>query len=211
MAGFKGTGFVYSHPGIIWRTIRELDSRRQIRVPDDVRVLVDAVYDRDHTPPTFEASVSWPEGKERASHALAGYGVLQVETGYEHDGRRWSSDLHMPTRLGMAVTTLRLARVAGAGELVAWDLEVEDRKRAWALSEVRVYSYMVPPGSQPRIEFSSAASRAKEYWGRFEKDLPLLPLVETSNGEFAGSMVAPDGKDINVRYSASTGLTIDKN
>jgi CRISPR-associated endonuclease/helicase Cas3 len=207
---FKRTAYVYDHPGILWRTVRALANITHINVPKGIRGLVNAIYDSDEIPEAFISKGSKSEGESKAADATASYGVLEPSTGYEHGTHHWLSDLRIPTRLGAATTTVRLARVGENGDLSPWANEVEDSRHSWALSEVRVYSYQVPLGSQPLSRYSEAAARAKKEWGRFETELPLLPLGALADGDWEGSLVTPSGMTVNVRYSTQFGLTISR-
>lgn len=207
---FKRTAYVYDHPGILWRTVRALASITHISVPKGIRGLVNAVYDSDEIPEAFISKGSKSEGESRAADATASYGVLEPSSGYEHGTHHWLSDLRIPTRLGAATTTVRLARVGVNGELSAWASTVEDRRQAWALSEVRVYSYRVPLGCKPLPRFDRAMARAKEDWGRFETELPILPLELLADGDWGGCLMTPSGKTVNARYSMQFGLTISE-
>jgi CRISPR-associated endonuclease/helicase Cas3 len=79
--------------------------------------------------------------------------------------------------------------------------------RAWALSEVRVSINRIPPQAAPEAEFQTAAAMARQDWGRFEQELPILPLREVEPGRYEGKMVIPDRKEpLQVEYSPSKGL-----
>ncbi len=205
---FKRTAYVYNHPGILWRTVRELARITHINVPKGIRGLVNAVYDSDEIPQAFVSKGSKSEGESKAADATANYGVLELSSGYEASSHHWLSDLRIPTRLGAATTTVRLARVDENGDLSPWANAMKDQRHAWALSEVRVNSYRVPLDSQPLPRFASPAARAKEEWGRFETELPILPLEALAAGDWEGSLVTPSGKTVNFRYSTRLGLTI---
>ncbi len=205
---FKRTAYVYDHPGILWRTVRELANITHINVPKGIRGLVNAVYDSDEIPEAFISKGSKSEGESRAADATASYGVLEPSGGYEYGTHHWLSDLRIPTRLGSPTTSVRLARVGWNGDLSPWTTDVKKHLHAWALSEVRAYSYQVPIGSQPLSRYAAAAARAKREWGRFETELPILPLEALADGDWEGSLVTPSGKPVNFRYSTRFGLTI---
>ncbi len=206
---FRGTKHVYAHAGVLWRTVRALNAVKAIATPDGLRGLVEAVYGSDDVPAALLPAAQRAEGKQLGDAAAATYATLKVPVGYDASQSAWLSDLRVPTRLGDEQTAVRLARVQG-GRLVPW-AESDAPWKAWALSEVRVRRTRIPPDVAVLPEFTGAAEAVRATWGRFERELPVLPLVERGAGMWEGELVRPDGKPAQVRYSTALGLAFRSN
>ena len=123
--------------------------------------------------------------------------------GYDASQSAWLSDLRVPTRLGDEQTAVRLARVDGT-RLVPW-ADSDAPWKAWALSEVRVRATRIPRDATVTGEFAAAAEAVRATWGRFERELPLLPLIERETGMWEGYLMRADAKPVWVRYSVALG------
>lgn len=128
--------FVYPHAGHLWRTMKVLKEKGRIRIPEEARSLLDAVYreaDLQH-PATRDDDPGWgiPGGLLKTSNkavneakkasAEANHNALHLDGGYgslKAGGREWFSEKRTPTRLGDPTTTVRLARWDG-DRLVPW-------------------------------------------------------------------------------------------
>lgn len=128
--------YVYPHAGHLWRTMKVLMEEEHIRIPENARSLLSAVYREDDLehPATREEDGEWgiPSGLLTASNeavneakqasAEANHNALHLDGGYgslKAGGRRWFGEKRTPTRLGDPTTTLRVARWE-ADQLVPW-------------------------------------------------------------------------------------------
>jgi hypothetical protein len=148
-----------------------------VRVPEDVRRLVEMVYgqeDRKEYPAALEQYWIEAKGDQKAARSHAGANLLSVAKGYggsdEEPG--WDSDTRTPTRLGDDTITLRLARLED-GRIVPWCRDL-DRHRAWALSELKVRASRVKDVPEPA---EAAGLRCRE-WTRYDEHKKLLLLSE---------------------------------
>jgi hypothetical protein len=99
--------------------------------------------------------------------------------------------------------------VKHAGPLTPWSDE-EPPWKGWALSEVRLSAARVPAGVEPESRFAAQVVAARKTWGRFDQDIPLLPLEQMGDGEYRGVLRHPSRRDlITVRYTANEGLHYD--
>jgi CRISPR-associated endonuclease/helicase Cas3 len=113
---------VYDHPLMLWRTAHELFARGAVRVPEDVRALIEAVYGPDlekGAPATFERSSNRASGRASAERSFADHNLLKVECGYTLDGTPWANEDEVATRLSEETRRLRLA-VEETGVLRPW-------------------------------------------------------------------------------------------
>jgi CRISPR-associated endonuclease/helicase Cas3 len=203
---FAGTSHVYDHPGILWRTVRALVKTPVIKLPDNLRELIESVYGSEEVPDALLAGANRAVGKAGAHAATATYATLKVSDGYDGSSQAWASDLHVPTRIDARQTVVRLARVRGDGSLESWSDE-EPAWKGWALSEVRLSAARVPAGVQPEARFASLVAAARRTWGKFEQEIPLLPLEPIGDGEYRGVLIPPvGGVPTAVRYTADQGL-----
>ena len=201
---FKGTAHVYAHPGVLWRTVGALASARKIVAPGGLRALIEDVYGRDDVPDALLPAAQRAEGKQLSDASTATYATLKVPLGYDASQSAWLSDLRVPTRLGDEQTTLRLARVCGE-RLEPW-AEADALWKAWALSEVRVRRTRVPLDATVTPNFAAAAESIRATWGRYERELPVLPLEEGTPGLWRGALLRPGKEPIRITYTAATGL-----
>ncbi|HEX6536951.1 MAG TPA: CRISPR-associated endonuclease Cas3'' [Gemmatimonadaceae bacterium] len=202
-----GTSAVYRNTGVLWRTVRALSRVRAIRTPGGVRALIEAVYGRDaeDVPEALLTATFKAEGKQRADAATANYTALKVGDGYDGNARGWIDEVRAPTRLSDPSTTVRLARVDGDGALVPWAPGEGPAWKRWALSEVRLSSRRVPPDVAAEPGYRAAVDAVRAEWGRYERELPVLPLVERARGEWQGTLEA-GARTVHLRYTEGEGL-----
>jgi CRISPR-associated endonuclease/helicase Cas3 len=209
---FAGTAHVYKDVGVLWRTICTLNRARAIETPGALRDLIESVYDDSAADPpaSLVRQVNRAEGEEAGNAAAASYGTLKVTDGYDASAHTWESELHARTRLSEDQTVVRLARVDRDGCLTPWDTMEGVAWRAWALAEVRLSSKRVPwdVGAEPKYDAAIAAVRAT--WGRFEQEIPVLPLL-CEVGTWRGILIRRgDQRAIAVRYTDEEGLAYDR-
>lgn len=217
-----GTNAVYADTGVMWRTVRALARSAQIETPgtmDSVgglRSLVEAVYGDDRVPPGLEDPTLRAIGNASAATATARYGTLKVADGYHGAATGWVNDIRVPTRLGKEQTTVRLARAMPDGMLEPWadadDAGAFPPWKRWALSEVRLGSHRIPREAVAGKEFDAAVASARSKWGRYEQEIPVLPLVAGDGDVWTGVMFFNDSDKIDIidiRYSKTEGLTVE--
>lgn len=205
-----GTAAVYRDHARLWLTARELFTRLRVRIPQDVRELVEAVYGETvEIPETLERDYFHSEGERRAAQALAGQNVLAVERGYLPDNGAWGSEVRTPTRLGEPMVTLRLSRFVES-ELRPW-CEDPDPRRAWALSEVQVRAARLGSVDLPAGCSRDMVERVRRSWGRFEAerpDLQLAALVPGPDGRWEGRGRRDAVREVVLVYSGQRGLEL---
>lgn len=204
---FPHAQWVYRDHAKLWRTAHFLFAKPSIRLPDDMRDLVEQVYDdaMEDIPAALVESLIKVEGNAIASRGHAGGNVLKFHEGYTPQGGLWSSDTITPTRESQPRTTLRLS-ILQNGKLVPYAHD-PDPRRAWALSEISVATRRVKSrGSyDPRIAAQAMALEAQ--WEREGSRAVCLPLVETSQS-FSFVANDPHGKSVSGMYSSVTGLLL---
>ena len=113
----RGT-FVYPETDLLWLSASLLKERRQMRVPEDVRNFVDAVYDGS-PPPTLLSAAQRGRQRRELDNDLAVANTIKPAAGYVATPQSWWSDDKVPTRLGEPTTTLVLYRAG-----VPWNGDV---------------------------------------------------------------------------------------
>lgn len=200
---------VYRNHAVVWRSAKVLfgeGDSTDVRVPEDVRRLVEAVYGqlgKGGYPPALEQNWIEGEGAERAARSVAGSNLLDLAEGYGGHHAGWDDEVRVPTRLGEPMSVLRLARLED-GRLVPWYHD-PDPRRAWALSEVsvrqvRVKSELMPPN------LVAAAKKARATWTRFDEGKLLVPLQEAGDGTWAATALDPKSNEVSLRYDRIRGL-----
>jgi CRISPR-associated endonuclease/helicase Cas3 len=208
LRAFARAGWVYRNHALVWLSARTLLTRDRLRVPDGVRGLVEDVYGAcaAEAPPALERNWTEATGTEQAHRSLAEANLLDVWRGYggEHSG--WDIDTRIPTRIGEAMTTLRLAKVEG-DRLIPWCHD-PDPRLAWALSEVTVRRNRAHNVPAPPANLRQAVDDAGASWTRHDEAKPLLPLIERSPGRWSGTVLDKDGPKT-VTYNRREGLRFE--
>jgi len=218
MSTLPGTGSVYRDHALLWRSARAVFSRGAITTPDDMRPIIESVYDADAegaVPPALTRSADEAYSKERSHIGIAAQNVLNLRKGYATDAGPWDPDTDTPTRLeDQPHVTLRLAHLRD-GVIVPYASDPEsaspdnfDIKRAWALSEVLVPQYRIA-ACPLRGSLQKASDTAKAQWGRWERDSPfvLLALLVPDGGGYRLDARTESGSEVVARYDTRTGLS----
>jgi CRISPR-associated endonuclease/helicase Cas3 len=207
---FPRAAWVYRNHALLWLSALALFEHGRVRVPEDVRALVEAVYgDADAeqwAPPALQRNVIQALGEAQAARSLAQANLLSVTKGYGGDHPGWDEDTRTPTRLGEEMTTLRLARLEG-DRLVSWCPDAGDPHRTWALSEVAVRKYRVPEAAAPPKGLRPLVERVmREEWTRHDADKRLLPLFEQAHGVWQGTVLDRRAEELTITYTRTEGL-----
>jgi CRISPR-associated endonuclease/helicase Cas3 len=192
---------------ILWRSARELFASAAIDTPGDVRRLIAAVYDapdEDDVPPGLLRALENEKGEASAAIQFAKMNVLNWREGYAA-GQGWDSDVRTPTRLTEESVTFRLARWSD-GQLSPW-YAAESERLAWALSEVSLAVWRAAGVPTPSGKLAAAVAAAKDDWGPWDQDVPMLILTPSGNGG-EGSVVTDKGGERRATYDRRTGLVV---
>lgn len=210
---FRRTSRVYDDPGVLWRTLRELERRRRLVLPDDARALVEAVYGAREVPSSLEKRAMQSEGKELSHASVAQQAALKPGMGYLREGIDWSSECRTTTRLGEPTVTLRLARVGPDGAVTPWSTALA-RHLHWPLSQVSVARRLICSGAPEDEALRKSAESTQPFLG---DDIVTLPLRETADGHWECRGIAEQRQGnshvqipIRVRYSPLRGIEIQK-
>jgi CRISPR-associated endonuclease/helicase Cas3 len=78
-------GWVYRNHALLWLSAREIFAREMVRVPEDVRGLVEAVYGEEaeaSAPTALERYWTESKGNDQAARAVADMNLLRLGKGY---------------------------------------------------------------------------------------------------------------------------------
>lgn len=203
------TARVYPDHYRLWLTARRLQDAGAVRMPEDARSLVEAVYGAQVGPE--------PAGLTRSSREATGDALnkrgqalqnsIRIDDGYRRNSARdWWEDTLTPTRLGDPSVTLRLARWEGQ-VLKPWAPDAEDAGDAWRLSEVSVPLHWIgegaapaDPGARAAVEFALESMPDKGRW------CVVVPMEERGEGEWVGRTVGEPNTSCTLVYT-DEGLT----
>lgn len=200
---FPRAAYVYPDHGQLWLTARWLAEYRRLRVPEDARSFVEAVYGADaEIPDALISHSDEADGERRAAQTIAADSALALQDGYKATYRVWQEDAHPPTRLGEPTAMLRLVRVKG-DRLEPWAGRGE---LAWELSQVRVREDQLCEAFEGRHAAALEKLRATmPDEGRYVVTLPL----EWRDGAWRGQGRAVRKSDVHLTYDPVYGLCFE--
>lgn len=206
-------GAVYRNHLLLWRSAQLLFDAGRIRVPEDVRALIEAAYGPEAetgAPGALGRIRQNAVGNANAERSFAEQNLLRVELGYSLGNKAWLDEARIATRLSNETRILRLARWDGA-ELTPWCSD-PDPRRAWALSEVSVRGNRVGGVHEPTGALADAISNERKRWGRYDEDKLLVPLMRTakSAGTWTGEVTTPKGATQFIVYTLAEGLRLPR-
>ncbi len=197
---------VYAHHGQLWLTARVLQQQGGFQMPEDARHLIEDVYGnyaQSVIPDALVARSLEAEGTERAEASHAQWSILKMNEGYSSaSAPAWKDESIAVTRLGEPTTQVYLARWHDDA-LVPWS---DADEHAWELSAVSMRSFWINSEcpadgiSQSMLDRCKATLPAAGRWG------VLLPLRESSSGEWTGTAMNQNVEAERFRYSATMGL-----
>lgn len=205
-AAFPGGSRVYQDHGALWLGARWLGERGRVRLPEDLREIIEHVYGDDAfegIPVPLQRSSDAAEGRNRADRSVAGFNAIGFADGYRPFGgvSTWSDDVAAPTRLGEPTSTVRLARVDG-GEVRPWHAEGPYR---WDRSQVSVrQSLVASEWGEDQAAFEAAKAGMPDQ-GRYAV---LVLLRRQPDGTWAGRATDARGATRELAYDPRRGLVV---
>lgn len=179
-------------------------------MPEDARLLVEAVYSREEEEKIPIALLNRDDeeaAKRSANRSLAHLNKLKLEEGYMATTNQWLEDTRTPTRLGELQTTLRLGRWDGA-QLTPWFPEGDF---PWEMSQVSVRATAIQGEDPPTDErLRNAMDQLRERLPDRGKWSVLVPLTENATGIWQGIARGPGGEAVTVQYDTTTGLQFSR-
>lgn len=156
-----GTGHVYPDHGQLWLSQQILRRQQAIRMPEEARLLIDAVYgDEPAVPVRLQARSDRQQGKHYSERACADSLLLSLAQGYQESAGRWQEEIDFSTRLGEPTITLLLA-YRREGALIpyatgpfAWEMSrLQVRETLWrkVKADIPHLSAQDLPASQPPL------------------------------------------------------------
>jgi len=188
--------YVYKNPAVMWQSARTLFDAGAIRVPDDLRSMIEQVYlgQGASLPPGLESASLHAQGEETGQASLAKFNLASLDKGYLALEDKLSNDEDIGTRLGEKTVTIRLARYH-EGKIIPWfRSDLGDRPLDWAISEITLReSLWVKIAGRQASEKALIPVRVE--WPDYEQAMPML-VIPTAH--------APDDP---LTYNAETGLS----
>ena len=211
-ARFERAQWVYRLHGRLWLTLRELLRRGILRLPQDARELVEAVYspeaDRE-VPAKLTKRDAEFTGEDLAKASFADFAALNPHLDYG-DQQGWHDAEEVSTRQGENTTTLRLATLRD-GRICPWfapkDGTPHEINKAWSLSELRVRQSLLktpfPPRDTNLRTHLEALDAHQPDWNRH------VVLLEERDGGHVFDGVSGKGDLRSFRYDRRSGLRLD--
>ena len=203
-----GTGAVYPDHGRLWLTAKAISARGRIRIPEDLRGLIESVYGEsavESIPEALVLSNARAEGKNLSDRSVARLNAIKPETGYACRDGQWEDESKTPTRLGEPTITLRLGRWQ-EGTVTPW---YGHEANAWPLSEVRIAARLFSEPSIEEPEIQQALDDLRSGWPKAIRHVHVLPLNNV-DGRWLAAALDSRGRTVHLEYSPVIGLRIVK-
>lgn len=199
----RGTQAVYQDTAVLWYSARALFAKTHLLLPQDVRALVETVYNPAiQTPLGLERLSQDAKGKAQAKLGIAWQNLMNWQEGYAQTNGLWQSDMVIPTRLSDPSLTYRLA-VWANGQLAP----LCPGEKAWAMSEINLpirYVKTLPEETGAR---KMALKVLREGWSKWEQEIPVLILTPDTAG-MTGQVIDPKGHRRQITYSSEHGFIV---
>jgi len=207
-AVFPKANGVYPHTGQLWRTAMLLDKKKQWRMPEDARELIETVYSEDDIDihEALKKASNEAEGEHWAKISLANMNALKPEQGYTLSDNAWDEDARIPTRLSEDSVTIYLA-VWQQGKLLPL---VSADRYAWDLSSVNINAKRINGLPELSADLAQVLKQLREQEKIFDEYSFILPLSPLSDIEWQGQAVDNNGKTVNVNYNCQQGLLVGR-
>jgi CRISPR-associated endonuclease/helicase Cas3 len=207
-AAFPKASFVYPSHGCLWLTARLFAVKRELKMPDDARELIEAAFSEyaDSIPIPLLQRDQLADSQWQADKSLAHINMLKLDEGYEATVTQWREDMKTPTRLGAMETTVRLAKWDGAA-LMPW---YPNEKFPWDMSQVSIRSGVVDKEAVHAASLGEEISRLKERLPDKGKWTVLVPLSQDEYGHWRGEALNKKDEIMVVEYDQQTGVTVTR-
>lgn len=207
-AVFPKAAFVYPSHGCLWLTSRLLLDKKELKMPDDARELIEAAFSEsaDRIPEPLRQRDLQADSKSQGDKSLAHINMLKLDEGYEATVTQWREDMKTPTRLGGMETTVRLARWDGT-TLTPW---YSHERFPWDMSQVSIRSGLVDTESNHAGALGDAIIRLKEHLPDKGKWTVLVPLQQGEDGRWHGFALNKKQETMVLEYDPLTGVTVTK-
>ena len=203
---FPKATFVYPHVGRLWLTACILDEKRQIKMPDDLRMMIEGVYAMpvEELPDVFREKSKKVEAEAMGTGSLGQYNALKYENGYRWDSGQWAEEINVPTRVGDETHTIFLAHFKG-GKFVP----INDGYSKWDLSSVKVSKKKLKKLSEKKLQ---QYERDLDILVKNEKRLSvydvILPLEQCCENQWLSEGENGKGDIVKIVYERTSGLMI---
>ena len=205
---FPKAAFVYPSHGCLWLTARLLVEKKELKMPDDARELIEAAFSEgeDRIPEPLQLIDRQAEADFNTYVSLAHINMLKLDEGYEATVTQWREDMKTPTRLGGMETTVRLARWDGTN-LTPW---YSHERFSWDMSQVSIRSGLVDAEVSHAGALGDAITRLKEQLPDKGKWTVLVPLQLSEDECWRGEALSKRQEIMVLKYDRLTGVTVTK-
>ena len=205
---FPKASFVYPSHGCLWLTARLFAEKKELKMPDDARELIEAAFSEsaDKIPEPLQQRDQQASSQWQADKSLAHINMLKLDEGYEPTINQWREDMKTPTRLGGMDTTVRLVTWDGAS-LLPW---YSHEKFPWDMSQVGIRSSLVDAEAAYTGSLGDEITRMKELLPDKGKWSVLVLLQMGEDGHWQGEALNKRKETMVVKYDRQTGVTVTK-
>lgn len=203
---FPKAAAVYPHVGRLWLTAATLAEAGRIRMPDDLRHLIESVYavPIESMPEAFHADSRKAEGDAMGEGSLGAYNSLKHAFGYRVDNGQWAEEAHIPTRLGEVQHTIYLARPDEKSLK-----PLHSGHFPWDLSSIRIAKRKLTQLSQEWLhQHEQKIEKIRQENKRFAAFDMILPMVPSGNNRWQAEGVDSKGRIVDIQYDPAVGLLV---
>ena len=204
---YKGA-YIYKNVGQLWLTLKILQEKMVLSLPNDSRMLIESVYSKEAqleipeslVPKTQKAT---KELRENSNFAINKSLNLNAGYGGGASSSLWESDEHATTRIGLPQTRIRLAK---------WEKDIirpwaEDSAHKWYNSEVSVGAYKVKSAPRYNIEIENQIEEVKkEMPDKGAWSILIVLEFDLKLKEWASHVINEKGETLSIYYNPIIGL-----
>ncbi|MFO7971310.1 MAG: CRISPR-associated helicase Cas3', partial [Desulfobacterales bacterium] len=203
---FPKATLVYPHVGRLWLTACILDEKRQIKMPDDLRMMIEGVYATpiEELPDVFRETSAKAEAEAMGTGSLGKYNALKYENGYRWDSGQWAEEINVPTRVGDETHTIFLTHIKG-GKFVP----INEGYSPWDLSSVKVSKKKLKKLSEKKCQqYECDLNILVKNEKRLSAYDVVVPLEQCGENQWISEGENGKGDIVKIVYERTSGLMI---
>ncbi|MFP4679704.1 MAG: CRISPR-associated helicase Cas3' [Chitinispirillaceae bacterium] len=202
---FPNACYVYKDTAVLWRTFKALKEKGALRMPEEGRELIEAVYgdELSETPTVFENAENESWGMVMTHKSMADYNMLHFPSGYNRASNikgQWDVEEKVPSRLSEPQNTIYLCRWVNDAVVPLYS----EGEYPWEMSSLKLRKSKLAKVEYPKVIEEYIAGLQKQR--RFRYDTLFVVLDD----ELKARGWDERGREVEIEYDRDVGFLIDK-